>query len=336
MSASRQPGAATGFSRRLLTQLGPLFALAFVIAIFAIADSQQENGGKFLTGPNFKSILTQSAVVAMAALGMTLIIIGGGIDLSAGTALSLCGTVTAWCLLHDWWPSLAIGAALLTGCTAGAINGALISRLRVVPFIITLGTMTIYQGTAKYIAENTTVRPALSQVPEWMDYLLIIVKPAWILLPFGVWLVVVLGLVVSGILRFTVFGRHIIAMGSNEMAAHLCGINVNRMRVLLYTFAGLFVGLAGLLQFSRLSEGNPTSGTGKELAIIAAVVIGGGSLSGGRGSVLGTLTGAVMMEVISNGCTTLGIRNELEEVILGAIIIAAVWIDQIRERRFAM
>jgi ribose transport system permease protein len=335
MSASSATDSASSYGRRLLVQFGPLLALAFVVTIFTVADSFQEHGGRFLSGPNFKNILIQSAVVAMAALGMTMIIIGGGIDLSAGTALALCGTVMAWCFLHDWSPPAAIAATILTGCATGALNGALIGRLRVVPFIITLGTMTIYLGVAKYIAKNTTVRPALNQVPQWMDYLLISVQPKWLFFPFGVWLVIFLAFFVAAILRFTVFGRHIIAMGSNDLAARLCGIRVDRTRVLLYSFAGLFVGLAGMLQFSRLSEGSPTSGTGKELAIIAAVVIGGGSLSGGRGSILGTLTGAVMTEVISNGCTTLGLRNELEEILLGAIIIAAVTIDQLRHRRFA-
>lgn len=324
----------TNWVRRLLTQLGPLVALVVVVSIFAVADSLQEDGGKFLTTRNAKNILIQSATVAMAALGMTMIIIGGGVDLSAGTALALCATVMAWTLKHDYSAPVAVCAALGTGCLTGLLNGTLISRLRVVPFIVTLGTMTIYLGTAKYIAENTTVRPLPSQVPGWMNGLLTArVEPAWLILPPGVWLVLLLAACVSGVLHLTVFGRHIFAIGSNELAARLCGINVARTRMLLYTFAGLFVGLAGLFQFARLSSGNPTSGLGKELAIIAAVVIGGGSLAGGRGSVLGTLTGALIMQVISSGCTSLKLPNELQEIIVGAIIIAAVCIDQWRERR---
>jgi ribose/xylose/arabinose/galactoside ABC-type transport system permease subunit len=145
----------------------------------------------------------------------------------------------------------------------------------------------------------------------------------------------VLALVVSAVLRYTVFGRHLFAIGSNESTARLCGINVPATRVAVYTLAGLFVGVAGVFQFSRLTVGDPTSGTGKELPIIAAVVIGGGSLSGGRGSILGTLTGALIMQVISSGCTALKQPNSTQEMILGAIIVAAVTVDQVRQRRLA-
>jgi ribose transport system permease protein len=132
-----------------------------------------------------------------------------------------------------------------------------------------------------------------------------------------------------------VFGRHVFAVGSNEATARLCGINVPLVRIAVYTLSGFFVGIAGLYQFSRLTVGDPTSGTGKELPIIAAVVIGGGSLNGGRGSVLGTLTGALIMQVISSGCTSLRLPNPIQEIIIGGIIIAAVTIDQLRQRRQA-
>jgi ribose transport system permease protein len=322
------------FARRLLTHLGPLLALLLVIGVFALADALQTDGGRFLTGRNLKNILIQSATVAMASLGMTMIIIGAGVDLSAGVALALCATVMAWCLQHDYGVTVAVLATLGSGCLTGFINGTLISKLRVVPFIVTLGTMTIYLGAAKYLAQNTTVRPLPTQVPIWVGKLLATnVKPDWLLLPPGIWLLLALALFVSLILQKTVFGRHVFAIGSNETAARLCGIQVARTRILLYSFAGLFVGLAGLFQFARLQSGNPTSGNGKELAIIAAVVIGGGSLSGGRGSILGTLTGALIMQVISSGCTALKLPNELQEIIVGGIIIAAVWIDQLRQRR---
>ncbi len=131
------------------------------------------------------------------------------------------------------------------------------------------------------------------------------------------------------------FGRHLFAVGSNEATARLCGINVPLTRIAVYTIAGFFVGMAGLYQFSRLTIGDPTSGTGKELPIIAAVVIGGGSLSGGRGSILGTLTGALIMQVISSGCTALRQPDPIQQIIVGAIIIAAVTVDQFRQRRMA-
>lgn len=323
-------------SELLRTVLGPFVALLLVVAIFAIADSFQSDGGKFFTLRNAQNIFVQSATVAVAALGMTMIIIAAGIDLSAGTTMALCATVLAWCLRQDYGAPLSIAAALGTGCLAGFINGVLISALRVVPFIVTLGTMTIYLGIAKRIGDNTMVRPAGTQIPSWMPELLSPrVQQEWMVLAPGVWLLLVLALVVSAVLRYTVFGRHLFAIGSNESTARLCGINVPATRVAVYTLAGLFVGVAGVFQFSRLTVGDPTSGTGKELPIIAAVVIGGGSLSGGRGSILGTLTGALIMQVISSGCTALKQPNSTQEMILGAIIVAAVTVDQVRQRRLA-
>ncbi len=316
--------------------VGPLLALVFVVGVFTIADNLQTDGGRFATLRNAQNVLVQSATVGMAALGMTMIIISGGIDLSAGTTMALCATVLAWFLRENYSPVVAIGVALATGCAAGFANGTLISRLRVVPFIVTLGTMTIYLGLAKMIGRNTMVRPLPVQNPDWMRELLTPrVQNEWMVFPPGVWLVVVLAILVSALLRYTVFGRHVVAVGSNESTARLCGINVTFTRVAVYTIAGFFVGMAGLYQFSRLTIGDPTSGTGKELPIIAAVVIGGGSLNGGRGSVLGTLTGAVIMQVISSGCTALKQPNHIQEIIIGTIIIAAVTLDQVRQRRLA-
>jgi ribose transport system permease protein len=316
--------------------LGPFLALVLVVGVFAVADHLQTDGGKFATLRNAQNILVQSATVAMAALGMTMIIISAGIDLSAGTTMALCATMLAWFLREDYAPAVAVAAALGTGCLAGFVNGTLISRLRVVPFIITLGTMTIYLGLAKLLGHNTMVRPLPAQIPDWMRELLSPrVQHEWMVFSPGVWLLLALAVLVSAVLRYTVFGRHVFAIGSNESTARLCGINVSLTRVAVYTIAGFFVGMAGLYQFTRLTVGDPTSGTGKELPIIAAVVIGGGSLNGGRGSILGTLTGALIMQVISSGCTALKQPNPIQEIIIGAIIIAAVTIDQIRQRRLA-
>ncbi|MGD9721170.1 MAG: ABC transporter permease [Pirellulales bacterium] len=320
----------------LRTVIGPFVALALVVGIFALADNLQTDGGRFATLRNAQNILVQSATVAVAALGMTMIIISAGIDLSAGTAMALSATVLAWTLRAGYPPAVSVAAGLASGCLAGFVNGTLISRLRIVPFIVTLGTMTIYLGLAKIIGNNTMVRPDPSQVPGWMKELLSPrLAQEWMIFSPGVWLLLLLAVAVAGVLRYTVFGRHVFAIGSNEATARLCGIPVTRTRVAVYTIAGFFVGVAGLFQFSRLTVGDPTSGTGKELPIIAAVVIGGGSLSGGRGSVLGTLTGALIMQVISSGCTALKLPNPIQEIIIGCIIIAAVTIDQFRQRRLA-
>lgn len=315
--------------------LGPFLALGLVVGFFAVADRYFNDEGTFLSQRNFRTISAQMSIVSVAALGMTVIIIAGGIDLSAGTTVALSATVLAWLLKANCpWP-IAIMAALGTGAVAGLLNGTLISLLRVVPFIVTLGTMTIFLGVAKRIANETTVRPdQTSQVPHWLQSLLSTQTDSlWLGLPAGVWLALVLSVVLAALLRYSVFGRYVYALGSNESTARLCGINVPATKIGLYALAGLFVGVAGIYQFSRLSSGDPTSGVGLELRIIAAVVIGGGSLSGGRGTVLGTLTGAAIMAVISSGCTHLQVRNPVQDVILGVIIIAAVTLDQLRQRR---
>jgi ribose transport system permease protein len=335
-----EPETSTPWSQRgrslLSTAVGPFLALIFVIGVFTVADNLQVDGGRFATLKNAQNVLVQSATVAVGALGMTMIIISGGIDLSAGTTMALSATVLAWFLREQYPPFLAVAAGIGTGCLAGFVNGTLISLLRVVPFIITLGTMTIYLGLAKLIGRSTMVRPLPAQIPPWMRELLSPrIEHEWMFFSPGVWGLLLLAVIVAAVLRYSVFGRHVFAVGSNESTARLCGINVPLTRIAVYTIAGFFVGMAGLYQFARLTIGDPTSGTGKELPIIAAVVIGGGSLNGGRGSILGTLTGALIMQVISSGCTALKLPNPYQEIIIGAIIIAAVTIDQIRQRRLA-
>src|SRR6478752_7838424 len=170
-------------------QLGPLFALLLVFCFFAIGDSIQEGGGQFLTLRNLQTMLIASAPVVVAGLGMTIIIIAGGIDLSAGTATSLCATVLAWSLQNHLPIAAALLFCILTGCLVGIVNGSLVSALRVAPFIVTLGTMTACLGIAKLIAHETTVRPPLETIPDWMSALAMpSPQPAWLLVAPGVWL----------------------------------------------------------------------------------------------------------------------------------------------------
>jgi ribose/xylose/arabinose/galactoside ABC-type transport system permease subunit len=230
-----------------------------------------------------------------------------------------------------WTPPLAVALCILTGAAAGLLNGAIITRLKVIPFIVTLGTMSVFLGLAKLIANETTVRPLPGQRPDWLANLLSVRAPV-LGLPPGVWITLALAVVLAIVLQRTVFGRHVYALGSNEATARLCGIDVARTKLIVYAIGGLFVGLAGILFFSRVGNGNPTSGNDYALRIIAAVVIGGGSLNGGRGTVLGTITGAAIVEVIRSGGTQLGLSNPVQDVILGVIIVAAVVIDQWRQR----
>ncbi len=320
--------------------LGPLLALLLVIGVFAVADRWM-NGvdSQFFTAGNARTVSAPVATVFVAALGMTVVIIAGGIDLSAGTAQSLAATVLAWGLMRpgfvSWNPWAAIALALAMGAVCGFANGALIGWLRVVPFIVTLGTMRAYLGFGNALAHETTLRPdTVTQVPKWLqNWLSVRADALYWGFPMGVWVAIGLAVLTASVLRFTVFGRHVFALGSNETAARLCGINVAWMKIAVYSLAGLFFGIAGLYQFSRLSVGQPTSGLGVELKVIAAVVIGGASLNGGRGSILGTLAGAVIMCVIDSGCTQLGLSNPVQDIVLGVVIVAAVAIDQLRQRR---
>ena len=323
--------------RSLLGRLGPLLALVLVFTFFAVTDALQPNGGQFTSLRNLQAMLVSSAPVVTAALGMTIIIISGGIDLSVGTAVALSATVLAWVLNRNGPIELALAMCILTGCLAGCINGIMISTLRVAPFIVTLGSMTAYLGIAKLVANETTVRPPLQNVPTWMNGLAMpSPTPPWLLVAPGVWIMLLLAFIVSLVLRYSVFGRHVFALGSNEQTARLCGLNVPALKIAVYTLAGLFVGLAGIYQFAKLKVGNPISGVGLELKVIAAVVIGGASLNGGRGTVLGTLTGALLMQTIVSGCTQLGLTNPIQDIILGVIIVAAVTVDQLRQRRVTL
>lgn len=323
-------------SATLFSLIGPFLALALVVAAFAVAD-QVWGKGAFLSLRNLQIIASERATIAIAALGMTVIILAGGIDLSAGTATALSAVVLAVGLKHDWpWP-VAVAAAIGVGGLCGAANGFVIAIGRIVPFIMTLGTMLIWLGLAKLLARETTVRPqVVEQVPDWLRTY-VSSRPSNLVagLPFGVWVALALAVILAFALTKTVFGRHVVAIGSNEAAARLAGLPVARIKIAVYTLGGLFFGFAGLYQFSRLSIGDPTVGVGLELEVIAAVVIGGGSLAGGRGTVAGTLAGAATMAVIRSGCTQLGVRNPIQDILLGAIIVAAVAVDQWRQRRVA-
>jgi ribose transport system permease protein len=228
-------------------------------------------------------------------------------------------------------PVLAGLGGLAAGVACGALNGLLITRLRVVPFIVTLGTMLLVRGAAKGLAHDQKIDAPTS----WLNELLarLPASRAWLLFPPGVWLLFLLAFAVGGLLVYTRLGRHVFAVGSNEQAARLCGIPVARVKLAVYVLGGFFAGAAGLMQFSRLTVGDPTGANGLELNVIAAVVIGGGSLSGGEGSVTGALIGALIMQTLQSGCSQMGWPNWVQEIVTGAIIVAAVALDRFRHRR---
>jgi ribose transport system permease protein len=307
---------------------GPFIGLLLVIAFFAIPAETREY---FLTYNNFKIIFTQTVIVAIGALGMTMIIVSGGIDLSVGSTIALTSVVGALLIQHGWGPVPVLGVVVLAGALLGALNGAAIAGLRMTPFIITLGTLGIARGTAKWLADNQTVNYDASPINGWMTT----ADPFSKALPAGVWVALVLAALTSLLMRKTVFGRHVFALGSNEATARLCGIPTTRLKVLIYVLAGCFFGLAGLFQLSRLRQGDPTVAVGLELDIIAAVIIGGASLNGGVGTVLGSMIGALIMAVLRNGSQQMGWPTYFQEIIIGLVIIVAVFLDRLRQGRAA-
>ena len=320
-------GQRKGNLQKALNVLGPFIGLIFVIAIFSLIPEVQ---GRFLRAGNFKSVATQSVIVALGALGMTLIIISGGIDLSAASNIALSSVITAYAVNAGVPPLAALALGILTGGLVGLFNGTLVTRLRLVPFIVTLGMMGIARGMAKWIAGNQKIDAPMTWVNELMAKS---PRPSWLLMAPGVSIVIIFAVAMAVVLRYTVFGRHVFAIGSNESTARLCGIRTNRAKILIYTIAGLFCGLSGVMEFSRLTVGDPTVAVGLELDIIAAVVIGGGSLSGGEGSILGTMIGVLIMSFLRNGCTMMGWPNYIQEIIIGVIIVVAVTLDRLRHRK---
>ncbi len=306
--------------------VGPLIALVALYGVFATVTPDT-----FPTLVNLKTMVRQTSVVGLGALGMTLIIVLGGIDLSIGSAVAFVTVVIAWLLQAGWSPLAAALAGILVGGVCGLVNGTLITGLRVTPFIVTLGAMGIIRGAAKGLAHEQKIDAPLT----WLNDLVAELPRdrAWMLLPPGVWLTLALAVGTAVLLGYTRFGRHIVAIGSNEAAARLCGVRVPRVKVLVYVLAALLAGTAGLMQFSRLTVGDPTVAVGLELDVIAAVVIGGGSLAGGEGSILGALIGAMLMTEIRTGCTHAGLSMWLQEMIAGAIIVIAVALDRFRRGR---
>ena len=311
--------------RRMLSWLGPFVALLLVVGLFTALSPD-----RFLSAYNLKTVATQTVIVGLGAIGMTFVVISGGIDLSVGSVIALSSVITALVLRAEMSATLAVLLGTVVGAMVGAANGLLTTYLRIVPFIVTLGTMGIARGFAKYLAGEQKVDAPAAGLSELMAKT---PMPEYLLLAPGVWWMLALAIVAGFVLRRTVFGVHTFAIGSNEATARLCGLHVERNKIIIYALCGMFSGMAGVLQFCRLTVGDPTTAMGKELDIIAAVVIGGGSLAGGSGSILGSMIGAFLMAFLANGCTLTGIPNYVQEIIIGAIIVAAVAIDAFRKRR---
>jgi ribose/xylose/arabinose/galactoside ABC-type transport system permease subunit len=379
---------------KIINKAGPFIALIFVFSLFAIL-----GGSKFCNWGAMNNILMLSVIVGIAAIGATLIIISGGIDLSVGCTIATVTVVIAQMfnlrtgsgfLLEQFpvmWPLLSIlvgigvgaligtviGSAVIgyigrvaavilgfmvihwlnngtglsiylcvpAGVLAGAglwfLNGLTIKKTPLPPFIVTLGLWASLRGTAKWVAGGSAVYPDVTDIDGksiWINTLMSDIHVGDAVLPMpGVWIWLILAVLVGLMLKFTRFGRHIYAVGSNENTARLCGINVEKTKLLIYMLAIALGGVAGVLRFSWLGMGDPMADIGTELLVIASVVIGGASLSGGVGGIGGTIIGTLIIMIVYQGCTVLGLPNFVQEIVTGAIIVAAVTLDQMRHKK---
>ncbi|GJQ28567.1 MAG: ribonucleotide-diphosphate reductase subunit alpha [Phycisphaerae bacterium] len=316
---------ATIHPRRLAAALAPLLGLLAVVVIFALIPPHPP-----ISLLDLRTVAVHAVLVSTIGLGMTLVVIAGGIDLSVGSMLALACVISALAARQGWPAPMVVLAGVATGVLCGAYNGVLIASLRLPAFIVTLGTLGLFRGLGKWIAGPGTVKAPT----QGLDVLMDPTPPHafWLFAP-GVWLTAVLAALAAFTLHRTVFGRHVVAIGSNETAARFAAIPLRTRRIQIYALLGACTGLAGALQFARLTVGDPTVAVGIELEVIAAVVIGGASLAGGTGSILGTLAGAVMMAYLRNRCSALGWPNFVQELIVGHVIIAAVLLDTLRRRR---
>jgi ribose transport system permease protein len=305
----------------MIQRLLPFFTLIALFIFLSIVSPS------FLTATNLSSVARQTAVINIMALGMTVVIISGGIDLSVGSILALAGLLGAMAM-HSYPVAAGVVAGLAAGTLCGLANGLMITTLRVSPFIVTLGTMGIYRGLALIISKGLPVQ----QIPDSFSFL---AEGNLLGVPFVLWILLVCAAATHVILQHTRLGRYAFSIGSNPEAAFYAGVPVRFHTTAVYALAGLLTGLAGMIESSRLMTGQPTSGQGYELTAIAAVVIGGGSLRGGEGSVLGTLVGAFIMGLLANGSDLLGVNPYWQQVVIGAVIIAAVALDEWRKRRLS-
>jgi ribose/xylose/arabinose/galactoside ABC-type transport system permease subunit len=308
---------------RLLRQLLPFASLLLLLILLSVLKPDT-----FLTFDNFMNIFRRSSVNAILAVGMTAIIISGGIDLSVGSMLAVAGMTGAWTMQHfsgggPLTPSvmwLGTFAGIVTGTLAGFVNGALINGLNVPPFILTLGTMSAFRGIAYVMNDG---QPYNVPGYKYLGDGELFGTPVSILIAAIIVVIAIL------ILNRTTLGRYTYAIGANRTATLYSGVNVTKNLIIIYTMAGLLVGIAAMIATSRTVSAQPTAGIGLELDIIAAVVIGGASLNGGRGTIIGTMIGTLLISFLRNGCTLLGISTNVQLIVIGVIIVVAVSVDQL-------
>ncbi len=316
MPTTRKPAIAWG-------ALGPWIALALTCLFFSI---QTE---RFLSGENLSLVLQQVMVVGVLAIGQTLIILTAGIDLSCGMVMALSGVVmTKFAVDYGMNPLLATGCGLAVATGFGLLNGLLVTRIKLPPFIVTLGTLNIAFAITQIYSESQTI----TNLPEAMTTLGNTFQIGSTEVSLGTVTMLLLYLLAWFVLRDTAPGRHLYAVGNNPEAARLTGIRVDRVLLMVYALAGLFYGIAAMLSVARTGVGDPNAGQTENLDAITAVVLGGTSLFGGRGIILGSLVGAVIVGVFRNGLTLMGVASVYQTLITGILVILAVAADQMSRK----
>ncbi|SEK38871.1 monosaccharide ABC transporter membrane protein, CUT2 family [Paenibacillus sp. cl141a] len=312
-----------------LQQVLALASLVVLVLFFTFSSSN------FFQFSNIVGILLSTAVIGVLALGSTFVIITGGIDLSVGTVMTLSGVMTGVCITF-WGLPVPVGilGGILTGALCGLLSGTAVSKMKIPPFIATLAMMMIAKGLALIIsgAKPVYFNDAESFAEVSQGSVL-----GWLVpgldIPNAVVIFFIAAILGYLILSKTIIGRYNFALGSNEEATRLSGVNVGFWKIVIYTLTGAFTGLAGVMMASRLNSANPALGAGYELEAIAAVVIGGTSLSGGKGTIIGTVIGALIMSVLTNGLRILSVPQEWQTVVVGFVIILAVYADILRRRK---
>ena len=305
---------------KYMSELTTVIALIILMAGITIINSN------FLTANNLLNLLLQVTSNALIAFGMTFVILTGGIDLSVGSILALSSALTAGLLGSGMPVTLAILISLILGCILGMMNGLLISYGKLAPFIVTLATMTIFRGATLVYTNGNPITKGLSDT-----FLFQFLGQGYIVgIPFPVIIMFIVFIVLYVLLHKTAFGKSVYAIGGNEKAAYISGVKLNKVKIIIYSISGIMASISGLIITSRLSSAQPTAGASYEMDAIAAVVLGGTSLSGGKGRILGTLIGALIIGVLNNGLNIIGVSAFWQQVVKGVVILIAVLIDRFK------
>ncbi|WP_457964227.1 ABC transporter permease [Arthrobacter sp. D1-29] len=330
LTAKSQPTRGNGLSLRLRSSLQQLLAFGSLIVLVVFFGAMNS---RFLLPGNLSDILLSTVVIGLLALGATFVIITGGIDLSVGTGMSLCSVMVGVVLTYLGLPLWAgVVGGILMGALIGAVNGFLISFLKIPPFIATLATMLVAQGMALVVSGT---KPIYFTGTEGFSNLALGKPIVGLVIPNAVFIFFAVATVAGVVMSKTLLGRYTFSIGSNEEATALSGINVRSWKLWIYTAAGAFTGLAGVIIAARLNSAQPGQGMGYELQAIAAVVIGGTSLAGGKGSIVGTVIGALIMSVLTNGLRVISVPQEWQNVAIGVVILVAVYLDMLRRKEAA-